>query len=123
VGQHSYFVVNDINDSKYNAILKLMEILKIPNVDKAYYYALNTINEQCVKAFKNHLIHQNIALSSNYYNKISEQANTDNIITNIRHAFFYENETINNTYVTEEIIDTKCLDQIMGEAKRTKKIH
>ncbi|MDR0675163.1 MAG: hypothetical protein LBF36_02775 [Mycoplasmataceae bacterium] len=121
-GQHSYFVVTDKADNKYNAVLKLMEFLKIINIEKVYYYALNTINNQCITAFKNHLIHQNVALISDYYNKISIQANVDNIITNIRHAFFNEDESVNNTYVTKEIINTKRLNEIMSEARNTKKI-
>jgi hypothetical protein len=114
--------VTDKADSKYNAILKIMESLKIINVDKVYYYALNTINNQCVTAFKNHLIHQNVALVSSYYNKIAVQANVDNIITNIRHAFFNEDEVVNDTYVTKEIIDTKRLNEIMSTVRNTKKI-
>ncbi|MDR3330394.1 MAG: hypothetical protein LBS76_03895 [Mycoplasmataceae bacterium] len=121
-GQHSYFVVTAKENTKYNAILKIMEMLHISNMDKIYYYALNTINDLCIKAFKNHLIHQDVALSSIYYNKINIQANIDNIITNMRQAFFSDEENANNTYVTKEIIDTKRLSQIMAEAKNTKKL-
>ncbi|MDR0740009.1 MAG: HAD family hydrolase [Mycoplasmataceae bacterium] len=121
-GQHSYFLVTNKDDTKYNTVLKIMEMLNIINVDDVYYYALNTINNQCVKAFKNHLIHQDTALISDYYNKISVQANTDNMIANIRHVFFHTDEFVNNTYITKEIINTKRLNQIMNEAHNTKKV-
>jgi hypothetical protein len=99
-----------------------MEFLKITNVDEVYYYALNTINDQCIHAFKNHLIHQNVALISPYYNKIDIQANIDNIITSIRRAFFNTNEGINSTYATKEIINTKQLNEIMNQARNTRKV-
>ncbi|MDR1991864.1 MAG: hypothetical protein LBP70_04025 [Mycoplasmataceae bacterium] len=116
-GQHSFFVITDKNDSKYNAILKIMEFLKIININDVYYYALNTIDDQCVVAFKNHLIHQDIALLSNYYNKITIQANIDQIITNIRNFFFNQSGS-NNTYKTKEILDIKTLNKIVNEAKK-----
>jgi hypothetical protein len=94
-----------------------MEFLKIININDVYYYALNTIDDQCVVAFKNHLIHQDIALLSNYYNKITIQANIDQIITNIRNFFFNQSGS-NNTYKTKEILDIKTLNKIVNEAKK-----
>jgi hypothetical protein len=98
-----------------------MEFLKITSVDKVHYYALNTINSLCIKAFKNHLIHQDIALNSSYY-KATNQATIDNIITNIRLSFFSDAEAVNTTYTTKEMIDTRSLNQIMNQAKNNKKI-
>jgi hypothetical protein len=108
---------------KYQALLKIMEYLHISNFDNIHYYALNTINDQCVKSFKNILLHQDIALNSDYFTNIDIQVNTDNMITNIRNAFFTDEQNVtNDTYSTKVILDTKKLVEIMKEARGTKKI-
>jgi hypothetical protein len=108
-------------DSKYNAILKIMEILNINNFDKIYYYAINSIDEKCIKAFKHHLIHQEIAFNSQYIEKISIQANTDTMASNISRAFFTNVSSNEHSYNIKSIVDTERLNHIMNEARNTRK--
>jgi hypothetical protein len=94
-----------------------MEILNINNVDKIYYYAINSIDEHCVRAFRHHLIHQDVAFNSEYIDRINVQATTDAIASNISRAFFSNISNSEHNYNVKSIIDTDRLVQIMTEAK------
>ncbi|GHU47278.1 hypothetical protein FACS1894218_1350 [Bacilli bacterium] len=110
-----YFSVNSRDSSKYKAILRLMEVTKINNFDNVYYYALNTVNKQCINAFKHHLMHQYLALKTDYYDQINIQASTDQIIENMTHAFFEGNDVDISKFENRGIIDTKKLTEIMDK--------
>jgi hypothetical protein len=123
ISQATYFIINNVVDSKYNAILKIMEILNINNVDKIYYYAINSIDEKCVRAFKHHLIHQDVAFNSDYIDRLNIQVSTDMMASNISRVFFANVSNSEHNYNVKSIIDTERLNQIMSEAKNTRKVY
>ncbi|GHU33882.1 hypothetical protein FACS1894166_10390 [Bacilli bacterium] len=108
-----YFSINSKESTKYKAILKLMEVTKISNFDKVYYYALNTVNKQCINAFKHHLMHQYLALKTDYYDQIDIQASTDQIVCDMTHAFFEGNDIDLGKFENRGIVDTKRLIETM----------
>jgi hypothetical protein len=100
-----------------------MENLRISNIDRVFYYAVNTIDAKCVRAFKNRLIYQDIAFRSEFIDKISVQANIDGIVTSMQRAFFTDEEgKVNAKFTTKEILDINKLHTIMNEVRNTKKI-
>jgi hypothetical protein len=92
-----------------------METTKISNFERVYYYALNTVNKQCINAFKHHLMHQYLALKTDYYDQIDIQASTDEIVQDMTHAFFEGNDINVTKFEDRGIVDTKRLVETMNK--------
>jgi hypothetical protein len=123
LSQGSYFVATDMASSKYQALMRIIENLKITNFDHVNYYAINSIDEQCLKAFKNHLIHQEIAFNSKYINEINIQASLDEISDRMYRLTFVNSPTFHTSKKNhmEDVIDGECYTEIMQTVQATKK--
>jgi len=93
-----------------------MEANGINNLNNVFYLAINTLDEKCSKAFKNHIVSQDVIFSSPNVNALEFHANVDALVE-------YINRQIDCTSKGKEIsmidniLEPKKVEQVFDTSK------
>lgn len=68
-GIATYFTITNKDANNLTAIKYLMNYLKIPNSNNAYYYGLNVYDKDSLLMFKNRFVYQDVVLMSELKNR------------------------------------------------------
>jgi hypothetical protein len=106
-------MIHKITTDKKTAIFKVLETLGQLNIDDVYYYGLTTINDVCIKTFKNHFVLQDITFDDRESEDYKRCIDIKKMILHLKNNFIKENPTLDSAYshndISESILPIKYI--------------